>query len=99
MKEVRIELLRGYFIEVDEMNHTLKQRYIGEVKDTKEKKESERLIGYYPNVRACLERIVDLIAIDVCEHEQITMNDYIKALDKSLKEVKAFYDRMKEDEY
>ena len=28
-KEIRIELINDYFIEVDEMNHTLKQRYTG----------------------------------------------------------------------
>lgn len=33
MKTVTIELIDGYFIEVDELNHTLKQRYQGETKD------------------------------------------------------------------
>lgn len=33
MKTVTIELVDGYFIEVDELNHTLKQRYQGETKD------------------------------------------------------------------
>ena len=30
MKTVTIELIDGYFIDVDELNHTLKQRYQGE---------------------------------------------------------------------
>lgn len=43
MKTVTIELINGYFIEVDELNHTLKQRYQGETKDG-EKKPAERII-------------------------------------------------------
>ena len=41
MKTVTIELINGYFIEVDELNHTLKQRYQGETKDGEKKPAEE----------------------------------------------------------
>lgn len=86
MKIVTIELIDGYFIEVDELNHTLKQRYIGETKEG-EKKPAERIIGYFPNVRACVERIVRLIPLDENDGKVISMREYAKAAEKAFKRV------------
>lgn len=86
METVTIELLDDYFIEVDEMNHTLKQRYTGKTKDKKEK-QAERTIGYFPNVNACLERIVRLIPLDENSGEVISMREYAEAAEKAFKKV------------
>lgn len=44
MSGLTIELINDYFIEVDELNHTLKKRYMGKTKEGVEKP-SERLSG------------------------------------------------------
>ena len=43
---MKIELINGYYIEVDALNYTLRQKYEGKTKDG-QPKESDRLIGYY----------------------------------------------------
>ena len=64
MNVVTIELTAGYFVEQDELNCTLKKRYMGTDKKTGEKKPAEKTIGYYKTVQDCLERIVRLICLD-----------------------------------
>ena len=86
MKTVTIELINRYFIEVDELNHTLKQRYQGETKDG-EKKSAERIIGYFPSVRACVERIVRLIPLDENYGKVISMCEYATAIEKAFERV------------
>lgn len=61
MKTVKIELINDYYIEVDELNHTLKQRYMGKNKDGVEK-ECERIIGYFPDVR--IYNKMDFVDVD-----------------------------------
>lgn len=45
-----INLKNGYYIEVDSLNHTLKQRFQGKTKSG-EMKDSDRTCGYFPNMR------------------------------------------------
>ena len=52
---VEIKLQDGYFIEVDPLNYTLRQRYSGKTKDG-ESKESVRTHGYYGSIRQAVER-------------------------------------------
>lgn len=86
MKTVTIELIDGYFIEVDELNHTLKQRYQGETRDG-EKKDAERIIGYFSNVKGCVERIVRLIPLDENDGKVISMREYADTIEKAFKRV------------
>ena len=51
MSGLTIELINDYFIEVDELNHTLKKRYMGTNKKTGEKKPAEKIIGYYKTLK------------------------------------------------
>ncbi|MBO5853135.1 MAG: hypothetical protein J6Q61_00185 [Bacteroidales bacterium] len=86
MSKVTVELINDYFIEVDELNHTLKQRYIGEDKDGNPK-ESERTIGYFPNVKACVERIVRFIPLDENDGAVISLREYAELAEKAFKKV------------
>ena len=86
MKQVTIELINDYFIEVDELNHTLKQRYTGKDKDGNPK-EVERTIGYFPNVKACVERIVRLIPLDENDGAVISLREYAELAEKAFKKV------------
>jgi hypothetical protein len=91
MSKVTVELINDYFIEVDELNHTLKQRYTGEDKDGNPK-ESERTIGYFPNVNACVERIVRLIPLDENNSAVISLREYADLAEKAFKKVSDWKD-------
>lgn len=86
MKTATIELIDGYFIEVDELNYTLKQGYQGTTREG-EAKPAERIIGYFPSVRACVERIVRLIPLDENDGKVISMRGYADAVEKAFQRV------------
>ena len=87
MSGLTIELIENYFIEVDELNHTLKKRYMGTDKKTGEKKPAVKIIGYYQTVQDCLERIVRLIPLDECDGAVISLREYAEASEKAFKKV------------
>ena len=87
MKVTTIELVKDYFIEVDELNHTLKKRYMGTDKRTGEKKPAVKTIGYYKNPQDCLERIVRLIPLDENDGAVISLREYAEAAEKAFKKV------------
>lgn len=87
MKTVKIELINDYYIEVDELNHTLKQRYIGEDKDGN-KKDAERTIGYFPNVQACVERLFSLVVLDETDKTVISIKEYAECAERAFLKIK-----------
>ena len=87
MSGLTIELINDYFIEVDELNHTLKKRYVGTDKKTGEKKPAEKTIGYYKTPQDCLERIVRLIPLDENDGAVISMREYAEQAEKAFKRV------------
>lgn len=86
MSGVIIELIDDYFIEADELNHTLKKRYVGKTKEGQEK-EAEKTIGHYKNVNDCLERLVRLICLDECDGMVISLREYAEQAEKAFKKV------------
>ena len=86
MSGLTIELINDYFIEVDELNHTLKKRYMGKTKDGEEKP-SEKIIGYYKTPQDCLERIVRLIPLDENDGSVISLREYAEMAEKAFKRV------------
>ena len=85
MNVVTIELTAGYFVEQDELNCTLKKRYMGTDKKTGEKKPAEKTIGYYKTVQDCVERIVRLIPLDENDGAVISLREYAEAAEKAFK--------------
>lgn len=81
---VKLELIEGYFVEADEMNYTLKKRYIGTDKNG-DNKDAEKVIGYYKSVQDCLERIIRLIPLDKNEGTVISLREYAEAAEKAFK--------------
>ena len=81
------EISEGYFIEQDELNCTLKKRYMGPDKKTGEQKPAVKTIGYYKTVQDCLERIVRLIPLDENEGTLISMRAYAEQAEKAFKRV------------
>lgn len=87
-KEIRIELINDYFIEVDEMNHTLKQTYTGEDKDGNPKGGCERTIGYFKTVQDCVERLIRLVALDETDKTIISLREYAECAEKAFMRIK-----------
>lgn len=87
MNVVTIELTAGYFVEQDELNCTLKKRYVGTDKKTGEKKPAVKTIGYYKTVQDCLERIVRLIPLDENDGAVISLREYAEQAEKAFKRV------------
>lgn len=85
----KIELFNGYYIEVDDMNCTLRQRYIGE-KKTGEKKDAERTLGYFKTVTDVLERLFCLNRLDKTKNMELSLTEYINAIKKADSEVMEF---------
>lgn len=87
MKTLKIELINDYYIEVDELNHTLKQRYIGKDKDGN-KKDAERIIGYFPDVQACVERLFRLVVLDETDKTVISLKEYAESAERAFLKIK-----------
>lgn len=84
--KVTVELLEGFFIEVDELNHTLRQRSIKETEDGS-KKDVVKTIGYFPNITTCLERALRLICLDEMDNTVISLREYAERAEKAFKRV------------
>lgn len=76
-----IELKNGYYIEIDPMNYTLKQRYTGTKKDGAEK-ESERICGYFGNMNSLAKRYISLVQLDAMDGETLKMDEYVKTIEQ-----------------
>ena len=86
--KVTVELIDDYFVEVDELNHTLKKRFEGKTKDG-EPKVSEKIIGYFPNLTACMERTVRLIHLAENDNRVISMREYAEQAELAFKRIQA----------
>jgi hypothetical protein len=91
----KIELRDGYFIEVDEMNATLKQKYIGKDKNGNEK-EAEKISGYYSKPTDAMERFVVLNRTDKMDGMELSISEYVNELKKADKEVLEFLQALKQ---
>ena len=76
-----IELKNGYYIEIDAMNYTLKQRYTGTAKSG-DKKEYERVCGYFGKIRTAIEKYIFLVQLDVTDGERLSMQEYVKTIEQ-----------------
>ena len=77
-----IKLNNGYFIEIDSLNYTLKQNYIGEDKKG-QKKKYERTIGYFGNIRQLMERYLEQCQKEFIGQSDIDFEEYVKMVEQS----------------
>jgi|GEM_PF-1443644 hypothetical protein len=82
MDELAVELQDGYFVEIDSLNYTLRQRYTGQDKDGNEK-ESVRTIGYFGDMKQCIKALLERYPRELSEKAHISFNEYLKLLDKA----------------
>lgn len=87
MNQVTIELTCDYYVEQDELNCTLKKRYMGKDSKRGDDKPATKTIGHYKTVQDCVERLVRLIPLDKCDGMTISMCEYAKQAEKAFKKV------------
>lgn len=79
---MKIKLDKGFYIDIDDLNHTLKQKYMRKSKDGEEK-EAERVIGYFPDVEACVEKYIDARQKLLTADKTASLREYVKIIAKS----------------
>lgn len=84
---VIVELMNDYFVEIDEYNHTLKKRYMGKDKKGKEQ-EYEKVIGYFNNLKQCVERMTRFLALEELDGNVVTIQEYAEAAENAFEAVK-----------
>lgn len=78
---MEINLANGYYIEIDEFNHTLKRKYAGKTKDGEEK-ECVKVIGYYGSLKNAVEGFIKHNQIDSMAYTSLNMREYVKIVDQ-----------------
>lgn len=76
-----ITLKNGYYIEVDPLNYTLRQKYTGETKSG-EKKEAFRTLGHFGNMESAIRKYIELTRLDVLDGERMTLEEYVESIQK-----------------
>lgn len=74
---MKIELANGYFIEVDALNYTLRQKYQGKDKDG-QPKESEKTIGYYGNLEDAVHSFLKANQLDSMADMSMDFDTYLE---------------------
>ncbi len=78
---VQIDLKNGYYVEIDTMNYTLKQRYTGKDKTGKDKA-ATRTCGYFSNMKDVMKQYLFQVQLDVLEGERMALSQYIEAIEQ-----------------
>lgn len=68
-KNLLVELVNGFFVEIDPMNYTLKERKIAKDKKTNEDKEIVVAVGYFSRMDDLIERFLYLNQLKTAETE------------------------------
>ena len=74
---MKILLGNGYFVEIDKLNHTLKQNCKGTDKDGNEK-EYEKVHGYFSNLESAIERYLKLNQNDLMADCSVKIHQYLE---------------------
>lgn len=81
---VEVNLMDGYFVEIDPLNYTLKQRYNGKDKDGNIR-DGERFIGAYGNMNQCVESFMTLYQLDSMKGQSISFRQYVGMVENANK--------------
>lgn len=76
-----ITLENGYYIEIDPLNYTLRQKYTGKTKSG-EKKEAFRTLGHFGNIESAIRKYLELTQMDVLDGERLTLEEYVDSIQK-----------------
>ena len=76
-----ITLKNGYYIEIDPLNYTLRQKYTGKTKPG-EKKEAFRTFGYFGNMESTIRKYLELTQLNILDGERLTLEEYVDSIQK-----------------
>lgn len=76
-----ITLKNGYYIEIDPLNYTLRQKYTGETKSG-QKKDAFRTLGHFGNMESVIRKYLELSQLDVLDGERLTLEEYVDSIQK-----------------
>ena len=76
-----ITLKNGYYIEIDPLNYTLRQKYTGETKSG-QKKDAFRTLGHFGNMESAIRKYIELTRLDVLDGERLTLEEYVDSIQK-----------------
>lgn len=76
-----ITLKNGYYIEVDPLNYTLRQKYTGETRSG-EKRDAFRTLGHFGNMESAIRKYIELSQMDVLDGEMLTLEEYVDSIQK-----------------
>ena len=82
---MQITLINGYYIETDNRNYTLKQKYIGKRKDGT-KKDSIKIISHCGNLEQALETFLHMNQIPHDSKLAVDLMEYVNLVELSNKE-------------
>lgn len=77
-----IELENGYYIQVDEMNHTLYEKRV-----TKDGKEYAKTVGYYSNLASALEGYYKISVANKLAADTFTLKEAVEILKNEKKRI------------
>jgi hypothetical protein len=76
-----IELTDGYYIEIDEYNHTLKRKYVGKDKDGVDKIQ-EKVYGFYNNLGGAVEGFIKHNQLAKSPYKVTSLREYVKNIEE-----------------
>ena len=76
-----ITLKKGYYIEIDPLNYTLRQKYTGETKSG-EKRDAFRTLGHFGNMETAIRKYIEFTRLDVLDGERLTLEEYVDSIQK-----------------
>lgn len=76
-----IKLTNGYYIEIDPLNYTLRQEYVGKTKEGQEKK-GIRTIGYFSNMKNAVDRFLKMNQVDELRDFSGDFKEYVKKVEE-----------------
>ena len=82
---MQISLINGYYIETDNRNFTLKQKYIGTRKDGT-KKEAVKIISYCGSPEQAIETFLRMNQISQDSKIAVDLMEYVNLVERSNKE-------------
>ena len=95
---MKIHLINGYYIEIDPLNYTLRQKYKGTKKDGTPR-DGERTHGYFSDLESALAKFISLNQIDSGSDLALDLYHYVEFVrDANLNAVQALK-KIWEDRY
>ena len=95
---MQINLINGFYIETDNRNFTLKQKYIGTRKDGT-KKESVKIISHCGSLEQALETFLRMNQISQDSKIAFDLMEYVNLVEQSNKEAVRALKSVLEDRY